>query len=216
MHHSAILVLLFLSFICNSQQDSDFTNALSKLNTTKIKFNPIKPGFQACNTELNSDDTLRYCLGKYGLQYSVIQNDSLPDFMELNTKKKPVLINHENQVIAPKILINSSECYSFKAFRRKYILFISGGQGLLQSGSFQNIRFFTIIDITKKASWYTHSFWSITSDLISLGDFDNDNKLDFLQVFYGNEMNNEFQTILYDVHTGLEKPQSRNKFLMDK
>jgi hypothetical protein len=179
------LFLLFLSHInFNSLQAQELDTLFNQLNRTQIDFMIIKDPFIKFSIEGRSDDTLYFRLKKLSIKYLVfdICKNTRNEIQVFDTKHIIAIYHDTTRDYLDLNMGRSSDVYTFVFNNRNYYCIIAGGTGLFNSGSFQRTRFFILIDVTDKKNVLFYEIWTRNRSIFSIGDFNNDGVLDFLQL----------------------------------
>ena len=196
-----LLLILFVS--CGLATKNEYKNLSSLLenkNHNRVRVKELPKEIVPWYIEGVESDTSTYLLHSYP-NIRLIKIDHGKDAQSIiKINDKEFLGKIENNKITTDLDMDfyHASVYKLQLNNKKFICIVSLGTGLLQCGSFQQIAFFVLVDITHPKDEKVYFLHSYDNSIFAFDDIDNDGNLDFLRFRLiardGNEYEYAFET----------------------
>lgn len=211
MKKAFLIILVVVSCIASCQEYMTLDEIYSKYNKGNVSYNSLDCEVTPLFFEGNISDTSFYKLNIQKEQYIYIKVDKGDEQKDiLLVKDREILICTEmnGNNINLDLDVNQIEAFGIDFFNKKYICLITGGTGLYKSGSFQEIRFYILIDLNTPIGVVTT--WSRANSELSFININNDDNIDFLQLVNNPDVNNRYFIKASTISSGKLNPMNRN------
>lgn len=216
------LVILFMCGViaCRGQTGKSIDKLFRQLNKGSIDFKKVEKKFTPIYYEgLSTDTTVFKLEGHNIVYYKCDNNKEAIDLIKIDNVEHSLFIEKNGNRIPLDLDILNASLFECTAFKKNYFCIISGGTGLYKSGTFQEIKFFVLIDITDKNNIVFYELFSRASSIHSIGDFNKDGVLDFLYVENDSLKSKTYLVTLYTIQGKQFIPifkKSKNYFMVLK
>jgi len=211
------IFIYFLSIpnVSNCQEGKTVDSLFKSLNRKEIGFKKQKGKFVEIGYKDSLSDTTVYVLNDI-YYYKVDNGRNSTDIIKINNIQNELLVCLNFNNIHLDLDITDAGMYEINFLLKKFLCIISKGAGLYQSGSYQEINFYVLIDITDRDNPKYYNYFSRCSSIYSFGDFNGDGRLDFLKSELYNKEANCYKVVPYTVKNEHLYPFSNTYLILKK
>ena len=151
----------------------------------------VKGGFKSLSIEGTPEDTRLFAFDApyLGLEYRSVTGAKMADYdvvTLLGRKFGPEqAMTPAGAQAWPNLMGEDLQVFELAFKGRRFLVISGGGSGLFQSGSYQQVRFFHLFDLTRTKKIHYYRIASRFGDICSFGDRNGDGQLDFVYMATG-------------------------------